>query len=379
MKCQKCDLEQDRPLETYDGRLWCVKCHAPLTGTAPAFAFTEESEAFYNLSEICFGDYLMKASQYVTVSGEPAKKEGVPTEELRELRDKAVEYCSRSAAAGDPRAVVRMGYYLDRDYAETGRSAELRCKMAADHYKSVCCCADTVDRLPRKGGAVGMTEEEWQGLRLRAAALMMKMLASCPAGGIMQRAGYADLPALRKEIALATGVNVDIPARVPYIPDRTAEAEKVLRLCTSSSRAPLVAVFAMTAAELKKLFSEPFVTGMVPRVTMDLLLDDGSGLRVLGLREPQGIADAIAQVKGKGYLRVINTLGKHALGGYNVGRVRSLVRKDTAYTEDIILGTKGSCTLYDDDIMVQLGAGVRGMKAAADKLSEYIRSAGGNQ
>ena len=174
-------------------------------------------------------------------------------------------------------------------------------------------------------------------------------------------------------------MNVDIPARVPYIPDRTAEAEKVLRLCTSSSRAPLVAVFAMTAAELKKLFSEPFVTGMVPRVTMDLLLDDGSGLRVLGLREPQGIADAIAQVKGKGYLRVINTLGKHALGGYNVGRVRSLVRKDTAYTEDIILGTKGSCTLYDDDIMVQLGAGVRGMKAAADKLSEYIRSAGGNQ
>ena len=76
---------------------------------------------------------------------------------------------------------------------------------------------------------------------------------------------------------------------------------------------------------------------------------------------------------------MINTLGKHALGGYNVGRVRSLVRKDTAYTEDIILGTKGSCTLYDDDIMVQLGAGVRGMKAAADKLSEYIRSAGGNQ
>ena len=130
MKCQKCDLEQDRPLETYDGRLWCVKCHAPLTGTAPAFAFTEESEAFYNLSEICFGDYLMKASQYVTLSGEPAKKEGVPTEELRELRDKAVEYCSRSAAAGDPRAVVRMGYYLDRDYAETGRSAELRCILS---------------------------------------------------------------------------------------------------------------------------------------------------------------------------------------------------------------------------------------------------------
>lgn len=377
MKCSKCGFEQDKPLETYDGRLWCVSCRKPLTNSTPKFTFTVDGEKLFELSEIYYYNYLTKASRSVAFSDSPAGSMAdmlAAAEEARGLIVKAVAYCTDAARLGDPRAVARLAYYYDMDYAEPDRNEAMRCKIAADYYKAVCCCTDDVAGMRREEGCRGMTSAEWNALQVDAATRMMRMLASAPNGV----PGYKNTAKLLDEIRSVTGK--DIPAPESAVAGRQNAAiatERILRSCTSNTRAPLVAVCEMTAEELAQLFDKEFARSMMKKVTMILITGTEEGRESTGLTEEKGMASAIKRVDGSAYLMILNTQGKHALGKSKAKRIVKLFEAygsgTSAYTEEVIRGCPGGCTLYDDDFIIHMGQGVMGgVKAAADRLMDYI-------
>lgn len=387
MRCSECQCEQNRPLETYDGRLWCEKCHAPLTRQVPKFAFTVNGEKLFKLSEIFYFRYLEGAASTVEFSPHAARTNNLnaeKTEEFRDLLEKAVAYCTEAAEMGDPRAVERLAYYYDMDLAEPDRSKALRRKIAADHYYAVCCCVDPVDKMSCDAACQRMTGEEWKALQSDAARRMMRLLCAYSD----KVPGYEDLNKVRNDIRERSGIDVELPDdAVDIRPDALTIVTRMLNACQSATRAPLVGMYKVSKADLKRLFGDEngiarkMLKLSKKKLYMRLFEADKGGKSDRAswpLTEMGGVKDAIKDLNGDAYIMILNTMGQHALG-HKAKKVKKLFQESddgsaiSQYAEGVIRGCPGGCTIYDDDIIVHMNQGpLRGVKAAADKFYENM-------
>ena len=156
MKCTytNCAKKFTAPLELFNGALVCPHCKRELSVVAD-FKLTAENQELFNLSELYFFRYLSPKS-YDQGDQPPLNLQP------EELLDCAIENCSKSAKAGNPKAVYRMGFYNEH-YLEAVRSENDRIRMAFDYYASLCYSPDlsvkTEDGVkPISNKEFGMTE-----------------------------------------------------------------------------------------------------------------------------------------------------------------------------------------------------------------------------
>ena len=121
----RCGKEVEQPLELYDGSWACPYCKREMGGDFSAFSITEENEELYILSERSYYRWLTNMK---LLRGKAAQK----------LIDRAVELCRESAQLGNPLAVLRLGFFYDKDYVEVNRSEAVRCRIAYAYYSAVC-------------------------------------------------------------------------------------------------------------------------------------------------------------------------------------------------------------------------------------------------
>ncbi len=112
IECPNCHKEM-RPLTYFTGELYCSKCHAELID-AIQIKDNAKCEDFA-LSQRCFADYLLNIVPKMDKGTIKHTKESHRKEATRAVR-RAYEYCRSSAYAGNPYAILNMGYYLSHGY-----------------------------------------------------------------------------------------------------------------------------------------------------------------------------------------------------------------------------------------------------------------------
>ena len=217
MICQQCHKRAEQPLELYDGGWACPHCKHEMMSAFSAFSVTAENEELFTLSERSYYRWLTNARR---------------GQEGRTWLDKAVELCRESARLGNPLAVTRLGYYYDKDYVEENRSEAVRCRIAYAYYSAVC-FSDA--ELKVQEGVLG--RYEWKQIRVRAAEMMLNMLAFAPEElTALDKFNFAyNRSRVRAKLGIDTAAERVEPMRV----GRDRQAFETLYSCFAKQRAPL--------------------------------------------------------------------------------------------------------------------------------------------
>ena len=232
MICQQCHKKVETPLELYDGGWACPHCKHGLMSAFSDFSVTRENEELFTLSERSYYRWLTNARR---------------GQEGRAWLDKAVELCRESARLGNPLAVTRLGYYYDKDYVEENRSEAVRCRIAYAYYSAVC-FSDA--ELKVQEGVLG--RYEWKQIRVRAAEMMLNMLAFAPEElTALDKFNFAyNRSRVRAKLGIDTAAERVEPMRV----GRDRQTFETLYSCFAKQRAPLFGIFRLSGEELKRLF-----------------------------------------------------------------------------------------------------------------------------
>ena len=336
MKCSnaKCGRKIDRPLELYDGRWACPYCRSIIGDTGGNFRITAMSDATFVRSEICF-------LRWLSSGRDKYGKEGM------KLLDRAVSLCKDAALSGHPEAAIRLGYYYDKDFVETNRSETARCRVAYNYYASVC--------FGRTEGALtveeGLTAPDWNGLRRKAAGLLLGMLAYTPEE--FDAIDTYNFERNRQRAEKTLGISFTMRrASGASESDRVSETLAVLRSCETAGRSPLFGVLGMSGGELKALTQEKAFYPMLSRKRVRLEVfaagDDGTvseSDRPQPFTNKRLIDKVIGDYEGKKvYLYFFNARGsrqvERALDAGNGRLIKELIAG----------GEKTSYVFYDDDI-----------------------------
>ncbi len=247
MKCKYCKRTIEKPLELYDGEWGCPHCKAKgIVGMlVDKPVVTKENAEEFKLSESMFYRWLT----YEGVSRETAKK----------MLADAVEFCKSAALKGHPEAILRLGYYYDKDFIDTNRTEGDRCKIAAAYYKSVINAADSGYVVEQ-----GQTCPDPATLKKTAAKLLVEMYL-CSSREI-QKSLERYVEGLPKE--LTDQVNPkEVAASAGMVTDKSEQAFLVLSAFKNKVRAPLCGVIYMKGYELKRLFvkDKEAALGMIGR------------------------------------------------------------------------------------------------------------------
>ena len=222
-------------LELYDGQRASLPDKKVTTDYIPGLSISARGKEIFALSENLYCKWLETQDDYSLVT-------------------RAIDLCRQAVALGYPHAVVKMGYYYDKDYIDSDRMEEYRCRVATDYYSKVV----YADRPPITERGV-TSEIAWEDLRKMSARLLLEMLSSSSEAltrDVNNRYGYSYN---RKEIA---SLFPDIKAEGNLaVKSRSKDMEKalqeVLKYCkTNKYRAPLFGVLKMNVAEVLRAFSK---------------------------------------------------------------------------------------------------------------------------
>lgn len=118
MKCQKCKKSFDLALELSNGRVCCPYCLSEL-GPSDLFVTLENKESF-DLSETYFKTYLDLISQEIRNGNKGGNKnnKNKKTTDSKFYLNNALKFCKKSADAGNPEAILKLGYYYAKGYPD---------------------------------------------------------------------------------------------------------------------------------------------------------------------------------------------------------------------------------------------------------------------
>ncbi|HIW01760.1 MAG TPA: hypothetical protein H9892_00245 [Candidatus Protoclostridium stercorigallinarum] len=354
MKCSDpaCGKTITRPLELYDGRLACPYCKKIIGASGGGFRISAKSDTLFRQSEICFLRWLSSDDKY--------------GKESMRLLDNAVDLCKEAALEGDPRAAVRLGYYYDKDFVETNRSEEARCRVAYNYYASVC-FDRSVGAFPTERGVTAPDRDE---LRLEAAQLLLGMLALTP--DEFDAIEMYNFARNKAEAERLLGVRFPVRrAATAAEPDRVKEASLVLASCFASGRTPLFGMFRLGGDELAALVSGDDFGKLLGRRRIRLGVyaeAEGGGVdardRMQMLTNRALVRSVVPMYSGRtAYLYFYDTRGP--------GAVMSALEADNGRLLKTLAaeGGRSSYVFYDDDItMYNKG----GQKRAAERLINAV-------
>ena len=245
MKCTytNCGKKFSAPLELFNGALVCPHCKRELSVVAD-FKLTAENQELFNLSELYFFRYLSPKSYE---QGERPALNLAP-EELLEL---AIDNCNKSAKAGNPKAVFRMGFYNEH-YLETIRSENDRIRMAFDYYASLCFSPDLSVKV--ETGVKPISNKEFEDLKRSAGVSLLRLYSNYSRA--LKGIDKFDYEKNKQRLTVLYGdLNVDGKNDKKGAGSRTKNVYGVLSKCFNKTRAPLCGLFFLSGAELKSLFA----------------------------------------------------------------------------------------------------------------------------
>lgn len=117
MICLQCNKSIDKPWVLFDGTMLCPKCKKPLTASK---GFSLEAKETYELSKISYLKALIAKGK-----------------EYDKLMDNAIRFCTESAVAGYPAAVVQLGLLYEKGFMDDMLSAHERWSIAYNFYRAV--------------------------------------------------------------------------------------------------------------------------------------------------------------------------------------------------------------------------------------------------
>lgn len=376
MKCNQCNRDIERPLELYNGRWRCPSCKKDIfPDLDTAFAITARNRELFVRSE----EYYFK---WLTSS-----------EESKSTRfkylDKAVSLCCESAFEYHPSALMRMGYYYDRGYADFNTSSAERWRVAYFYYRAV--LFNT-----HKGVSTAEGEETYVDdltkIKLQCGEYMLALLRDIPPqlAGLTSFDGFEGFDKLRRAVAqkvkdLGGSIGADEGVSSTQ-PDASSMAFATLRACVDEERAPVFAIFKLSKGECQKLFSQSSDDfSIAANVGRDLRLKIAEAFddkeidgRFIDFRSSNALVE-YAQNKCPErdvYLCFFNWLGGHKYLKKKKDRLCVMSGLEENYNAAIKMliraGRYNSCVFYDDDFF-RFDEGRKGLsKKEMDRFVKVI-------
>ncbi len=342
-------------LELYDGQMASLSNKRLISDTVPELKFTARGRELFALSESLYCKWLEGGGDYTLV-------------------EKAIGLCREAVALGEPRAVVKMAFYYDKDYISTERTEEFRCRVACDYYAKVVYC----DEPPRCIDGV-VPETEWSELQRSAARMFVDMLA----GAQKPLAGYSEgkysITENTDRIRAKFGIESELGTRVRNTSgDGDKFAETVLISCRRNrTRAPLFGIIGLTAMEAGRVF-EPKSEAMKTCGDVNVWLDDGA--RVFRVNNTSASRAALDALKGgEVWLYFVNNeVGGHRyLSGKQRKDMSELMVKDNfarfiRLKESAKERGKSRYIFSDDDVQFFINGKLTPIKSALDNLLDRV-------
>lgn len=341
-------------LELYDGQMASLANKKLISDTVPELKFTARGKELFALSESFYCKWLGGGGDYSLV-------------------EKAIALCREAVALGEPRAVVKMAFYYDKDYIATDRTEEFRCRVACDYYSKVVYCEEAPRSLD------GVTPDDWQELQRTAARMFVDMLA----GAQKSLSDYTDGKYSCAENAqrLLTKFGVESErGNIAHNPlsDGDKFAETVLISCKrNKKRAPLFGIIRLTAEEIMRVFA-PKGEAMKICGDVNIWLDDKD--RVFRVNNTSAFKAALEGLQGGEiwlYFVNNNAGGHKYLSGAQRKGLCELMMKDNfarfiRLKESAEERGKIRYVFSDDDVQFFINGKLTPIKSALDGLIDRV-------
>ena len=235
IKCTTCGREVT-PLELYDGSWSCPSCRHALVDHMDKFIITYDNEELFCQSEILYANWLFNRDGTANLS----------------VVDQAVRLCRQSARLGNPKALARLAYFYDKDYAGTKCSEVTRFKIAYNYYSMICYSGiSTVETMP------GLPEVNWNEIKEKTASSMLQMLLNIPSE-LKDHPTYNlrnNSDRLQQELGIT--MNIIQTERISENITLNDRVFKVFCTCLNKQRAPLFGAFKLKVGDLIELYKKP--------------------------------------------------------------------------------------------------------------------------
>ena len=341
-------------LELYDGQT------AKLNGTlladnVPDLKYTARGKELYALSESLYCKWLKGGCSYA-------------------LAERAIALCRDAVAEGYPHAVVKMGFYYDKDYVATDRAEEFRCRLACDYYCKVVYC----DAPPKTEDNV-VPEISWEELQRAAARMLLDMLSRAPSAFASygsEKYSYAkNRERIKERFQIAVDEN-DGSERAER--DREKFAVTVFDSCKrNKERAPLFGIIGLNADEVKRTFA-PKSASMKLCGDVNIWLYNGE--RVVRVNTTTAFSQYLEDITAEEVWVYFfnNNLGGHRyLNGKQRKDLCELMMRDSFYRFSSLVASakereRSEYLFSDDDVQFFMAGRLTSLKSALDGLIDKV-------
>lgn len=311
--------------------------------------------------------------------------DGASLEASRKMLEDAVAFCKSAAFKGHPEAILRLGYYYDKDFVDTNRTEADRCKIAGAYYKSVINAADN-----------GYTAEQGQTcpdpavLKKAAAKLLVAMYAG--SSNEIKKSLERYVEGLSKELRDQVDPE-EIGNNSGMVADKSEQVYQVMSAFRNKGRAPLCGVIYMKGYELKTLFkrNKEAALGVLGRgvsLICGTMTSRGTVDRYLqALTNPMLVKTLISKGKYGNFelsdnddvcLYFFNSRGGHRFfGQHALSTIQKTMKKQVAditfsNVRELMQSARKDTVLYDDDFYINKKN--CSLKKAVEKTLDQIRS-----
>lgn len=231
MICQKCNRNIVRPLELYNGDWACPHCKATVGIKSIAVKVNKENDDTFKLSELCY----LRALKCRNDQKKYESELGL-----------AIDYCRTAARMGNPKALMRLGYFYECGYITADALESAR--IAYEYYKLVWSTTPAMEERPADRDYA----DSGKKLRSAAAKLYLNLLKKLPKS--IRRVGDFDYVGARAKI-LELGLSVpdDDGADRLIEDDRISRIIGVLSSCYNKERPPLFGIIRLDKGEYGEL------------------------------------------------------------------------------------------------------------------------------
>lgn len=315
MICQKCS-KNIKPLELYNGDWACPSCKAVLSVKSIAVKVNKENDETFKLSELCY----LRALKCQKDAGRYERELGM-----------AIDYCRTAARMGNPKALIRLGFYYEYGYITSDSSESFR--IAYEYYKLVWSNAPEMDeRLPDRDYA-----ESCKRLRTAAAKHYLELLKKLPES--YRRVGNLNYHDEKAKI-IAKGLTVldDDGTESLIEENRIAHVINTLQSCFSKERSPLFGVIRLEKGEYGELRAvgsssksgnSSKIVDIAKKLLIVLFDADSGDFRTIKTAEDSKDIDA----DNAYYLYFFNAYGQHDISERKCVKISKALRKSSGLGE----------------------------------------------
>ncbi len=316
MICQNCNKNVKKPLELYTGDWACPLCKKALSVSSIAVVVNRENDETFKLSELCY----LRALKCQKDTKRYEKEIGM-----------AIDNCRIAARMGNPKALIRLGYYYEYGYI----SADLleSFKIAYEYYKlvwnSMPEIAEKPDDPDYNDGCIKLrTAAAWHYLEL-----LKKLPESFRRNGNLS---YRD----EKSKIKSKGISVpdDESAELAMEEDRVAHVLNVLQSCMSKEKSPLFGIMKLEKGDFEALCavkdkSNKDDTPKLIRYAQKMLIvifdmEDSSLQTIKRGEDLQNVS-----LNKTHYLYFFNEYGAHGISERKCAQIGKALKKGTGMTE----------------------------------------------